>query len=98
MPAGALLLGLSGRITTAGTGCTAVNVGNGGGGDAYAAALGVAGAATFTMAQGKNAASYPTFSASAQEVIVATSAGGNCVNTVMTLTATYLNTVAATSN
>ena len=95
IPDGAVLLTVSGRVTTAGTTCTSINIGDGSDPDMYGATIAVAQNTTWSTADAT--ADWVKGYYGAGEVTV-TGVGGNCVSLVAAITACYITATAATSN
>ena len=95
IPAGAVLMGVTARVTTTGTVCTSIQIGDGSTADQWCPS-GTAITQNTTCGIPKSATSYgplPT----AREATV-TSVGSNCQGLVVAITAVYFKATAATSN
>jgi hypothetical protein len=93
-PAGSIRLGVAGRVTTAITGATSVDIGDGTDADLYANDLAVALNTTFTPA---NHTATPLAWAAAAGDVVATANGSNFTAGAIRLVAYYLQLTAPTS-
>jgi len=107
IPAGAFVVGVSGRVTTANTGgCASVDIGIAAKDtDAFADGVAVALGTTFTPADGEAGADYSATSlgllpsVGSQEITVTAVGGdGACDDLAVALTVHYLDVTAATSN
>lgn len=105
--AGAIVTGVSGRVTTANTGgCTSMDIGIAAKDtDAFGDGIAVAATTTFTHADGEASADWSAAglgilpSMSAQEITVTAVGGdGACDDMVVSLTVSYIDTTAATAN
>lgn len=95
VPDGAVLLGISTRVTTAGTNCTDYQVGDGSDADLYGAAGAVAQGTTTDNSDATANWSNPQLAAG--EVTI-TAVGGNCFDMVVRVVAHYTTIGAPTSN
>lgn len=98
IPDGALLMGVSTRVTTAGTNCTSIDVGVAGVDDnqfADNAAITANSTTDNSDATAVFALYHPTLS---DTEITVTGVGGNCFDLVVAITTHYLDVSAATSN
>lgn len=93
-PAGSIRLGVSGRVTTAVTGATSMDVGDGTDVDRYDAALAIGAGSTFTPADGT--ATPLEWLAAAGDVVV-TANGSNFTGGAIRLVSYYLQLTAPTS-
>lgn len=104
IPSGVFVVGVSGRVTTALTNCTSIDVGIAAKDtDAFADGVAIALGTTFTTSDGNVGADYSAASlgllpnVAAQEITV-TAVGGNCNAGVVALTVHYIDVTAATAN
>lgn len=96
VPDGAFLLGVTTRVTTTGTTCTSVDIGDGTDVDMFGDNTGVT-AGTTTDNSGATA-QFARAPATAAMNVTITGVGGNCVSGVWRVTAHYIQPAAATSN
>ena len=94
IPAGAILLGITTRVTTTGTNGTSMNIGDGTDADMYAATAAITANSTTDFSD--VTAAIEVSQAAAGEVTV-TAVGGNIFDMVIAVTAHYIDTSAATS-
>lgn len=96
IPDGAVLVGVTSRVTTAGSNCTSISIGDGTDVDMFGATLPITLAAT---SDNSNAtAQFAMSPATAAKEVTVTANGGNCYNLVIRITAHYITVTAPTSN
>jgi len=98
---GAMIMGVSGRVTTTLEGCTAVDVGDGADADLFANDVALAAGSTFTNADAT--AAFSTIAngdrpSDRNAEITVTAVTGNCTAGVVALTVHYIDVTAATAN
>lgn len=97
VPDGAMLMGVTTRVSTTATNCTSVQIGDGTDTDMFSSATSGITAGTTTSNADATAQFGRSPATSAMEVTV-TANGGNCFSGVWNVTANYLLPTAATSN
>jgi hypothetical protein len=99
LPLGATIIGVSGRVTTAVTGCTTMDVGDGTSQDIFAKDVPVADTTTFTTTTAQASFANPVIDIAAPFTdgeITVTGIGGSCTGGVLALTTHYFKISAAT--
>jgi hypothetical protein len=96
VPADVTVLGITTRVTTAGAGCTSVDIGDGADQDMFANDHGITSGTTSDPAD-STATGKMGYQSSAWNVTI-TANGGNCTSGVWSVTAHYLDVSAATFN
>jgi len=89
------ILGISGRVTTAGTNCASINIGDGVDADRYGAAIAVADETVFDA---DDATADPSEWLASDGDVVVTAVGGNCFGLVVALTVHTIDHQAATAD
>lgn len=96
IPDGAILLGITTRVTTTATNCTSVDIGNGVDVDMFGAATAIT--QNTTTDNSDATAQFAMNPATSAQNVTITANGGNCFDGVWDVTAHYIEVGAATSN